>query len=357
MSAPSFLDYTSPRLDRRRFQDDIRVGEKKAKMVLRPGVPAPNLAPRMGKEVLRERSGVRYHELQSRTLLNRCTSVRMPFRWTVNPYRGCAMGCRYCYATYTHEFMGMATPESFHSVVYVKAGAEAETARQLPSIVGRGELIALGAATDPYQPGETDLKVTRRFLEIVARHRNVRLGITTKGAVILRDLDLLRKIHERSSLGIHVSLISLDENLLRRLEPWAPPPEVRLEVMRRLRESGLEVGISVAPVLPALTDSEADLDALLGRTADAGVRRMAWNILFLRSPTREKYLRWVAEEFPRYHEAYTRAYTGRVYLGGRYRERIREIMERLRQKHALTAEFGAGGGTRFGSARQLRLWM
>ncbi len=329
----------------------------KKRMSIRPGIPAPNLAPRMGQEVLREKSGVRYHPLRSRSLLNRCTSPRMPFRWTVNPYRGCAMGCRYCYATYTHEFMGIATPESFHSVVYAKQGAEAETARQLPSIVKRGELIALGTATDPYQPGETDLRVTRRFLETVATRRNVRLGITTKGALILRDLDLLRRIHERSALGIHVSLISLREDLLRRLEPWAPPPEVRLEVMRRLKDAGLEVAMSVAPVLPALTDDEADLDQLLGRAAQAGVRRMFWNILFLRSPTREKYLRWIAEEFPQYHEAYSRAYADRVYLGGRYRERIREVMERLRRKHGLTERVvGEEESARFASARQLRIW-
>ncbi len=281
----------------------------------------------------------------------------MPFDWTVNPYRGCAMGCRYCYATYTHEFMGIATPESFHSVVYVKEGAEAETERQLPSIVQRGELIALGTATDPYQPGEADLRVTRRFLEAVAAQRNVRLAITTKGAVILRDIDLLKRIHERSALGVHVSLISLREDLLRRLEPWAPPPEVRLEVMRRLQEAGLEVAMSVAPVLPALTDGEADLDALLGRAARAGVRRMFWNILFLRSPTREKYLRWIAEEFPRYHEAYSRAYSKRVYLKGGYRERIRELMERLREKHGLTERVVVEEeAARFASARQLRLW-
>src|SRR4249919_981093 len=113
--------------------------------MIRAGVPAPSLRPLMGG-LVREHGGVSYHELASRSLLNRCTSPRMPFRWTVNPYRGCAMGCRYCYATYTHEFMGIATPESFHSVIYVKQGAETETARQLPSIVKRGELIALGTA-------------------------------------------------------------------------------------------------------------------------------------------------------------------------------------------------------------------
>ncbi len=267
------------------------------------------------------------------------------------------MGCRYCYATYTHEFMGIAAPESFHSVIYVKEGAEVETARQLSSIVKRGELIALGTATDPYQPGESEFKVTRRFLEAVAAHRNVRLSITTKGALVLRDVDLLAKIRERSSVSLNVSLISLREDLLRRLEPWAPPPDVRLEVMRRLREAGLEVSLSIAPILPALTDTEPDLDALMGRAAEAGIRHMFWNILFLRSPTREKYLRWIGEEFPSYHEAYSRAYEGTAYLKGAYADKIRSMMDRLRKKHGLDARQASEDERKhLAAARQLALW-
>jgi DNA repair photolyase len=303
--------------------------------MIRAGVAAPNLLPLMGAQVLRESGGVRYHELQARSLLNRCDSPRMPFRWTVNPYRGCAMGCRYCYAAYTHEFMGIDTPEDFHKVVYVKAGAEPETARRLPAIVRKGDLIALGTATDPYQPAEAEARVTRRFLETVAALRNVRLGITTKGALILRDIDLLQRIHERSSLAINVSLISLDAELLRRLEPLAPAPEVRLTVLRQLALAGLETSLFASPILPALTDGEASLDALFAAAAASGVRRAASNILFLRSPTREKYLRWVAKEFPAYLEAYQDAYEGRVYLGGRYRQRLMALVERLREKHGL----------------------
>jgi DNA repair photolyase len=306
--------------------------------MIRPGKPAPNLAPRMGTEVLSERGGVRYHPLATRSLVNRCDSPRMPFRWTVNPYRGCAMGCRYCYATYTHEFMGITTPERFHTTVYAKTGGLEETGRRLAAAARRGELVALGTATDPYQPGEADLKVTRRFLEQVSTLRGMRLAITTKGALVLGDLDLLRRIHERSSLSIQVSLISLRSELLRKLEPWAPPPAVRLEVLRRLAAAGLDAGLSLAPILPVLTDAEGDIDELLGRAAAVGVRRLAYNILWLRSPTREKYLRFLAEEFPRYLEAYERAYAGRVYLGGRYRERIVERVRRLREKHGLRSE-------------------
>ena len=120
--------------------------------MFRPGIPAPHLAPLMGRDALSERGGVTYRELETRSLLNRCDSLRMPFRWTVNPYRGCAMGCRYCYAAYTHEFMGIKGGDEFHSTVYAKAGGETETARRLSVVRGRGELVALGTATDPYQP-------------------------------------------------------------------------------------------------------------------------------------------------------------------------------------------------------------
>jgi len=302
-------------------------------MSVKPGVPAPNLAGRMGEEDLREQGGVTYRELRSRSLLNKCDSPRMPFTWTVNPYRGCAMGCRYCYATYTHEFMGITTPEAFHSLVYVKTGAEEETARRLAAVVKRGERIALGTATDPYQPGEARARVTRRFLEMVAQHRGARLGIVTKGALLLRDLGLLQTIHARSRLSIHVSLITPHAELARRLDPWAPPPDVRIEVLRRLVDAGLEACLGLAPVLPGLTDDEASLDLLLGRVAAAGVRRMFSNVLFLRSPTKEKFLRWLAAEFPAYTEAYSDAYSERVYLRGRYRDTIDARVRALRTKH------------------------
>ena len=301
--------------------------------MIRPGVPAPQLAPRMGREDLREKGGVTYRELRARSLLNKCDAPQMPFTWTVNPYRGCAMGCRYCYATYTHEFMGITTPEDFHSLVYVKVGAEEETAKRLASAVRRGERIALGTATDPYQPGEAESRVTRRFLELVARHRGVRLGITTKGALVLRDVDLLQRIAARSDVSVHVSLMSPRADLLRRLEPWAPPPEVRLEMMRRLVEAGVDTWLGLAPILPAITDAEPDLDRLLALARESGVRRLFSNVLFLRSPTREKYLRFIAAEFPRYLEAYRKAYEGRVYLGGAYRQRIHDRIDRLKRRH------------------------
>jgi DNA repair photolyase len=323
--------------------------------MIKPGVPAPSLAPLMGTETVRERGGVSYRDIQARSLLNRCDAPRMPFGWTVNPYRGCAMGCRYCYAAYTHEFLGIEVPELFHSLVYVKKGGEEETARRLSSIIRRGELIALGTATDPYQPAEVDARVTRRFLELVARHRNVRLGIVTKGAIILRDIDVLDTINRRSHLWVRVSLISPHADLVRKLDPWAPAPAVRVEMMRRLTEAGIDAGLGLAPILPALTDDEPSIDRLLGEVAAAGVRKMFTNVLFLRSPTKEKYLRWLGAEYPRYLEAYERAYAGRVYLHGSYRDRVKEMVGRLKRKHGFLEKDGDDRGPA-PVAEQLGLW-
>jgi DNA repair photolyase len=150
-----------------------------------------------------------------------------------------------------------------------------------------------------------------------------------------------------------VSLTSLDADLLRRLEPWAPPPEVRLEVLRRLVDAGLEPGLALAPILPAITDRRQDLDALLAAAARVGVRRMFWNILFLRSPTKEKYLRWLEAEFPQHVAPYSRAYSTRVYLGGRYRDRLAATVALLKQRHGFADARDQGEDRR---PLQLALW-
>jgi DNA repair photolyase len=318
--------------------------------------PAPNLASRLGQDVVRERGGVRYLDLDSRNLVNRCDSPRVPFRWTVNPYRGCALGCRYCYAAYTHEFLGRDAASEFASTIYAKRGGLEEAAHALQTAARRGELVALGTATDPYQPAEASFGVTRRFLELAAGIRGLRLALTTKAALVLRDLDLLRRLDRRGSLSVNVSLVSLDAALLRRLEPWAPPPEARIQVMRRLVAVGLRVSHSLAPLLPGLTDAETDLDALLAAVAGAGVRRSWANLLFLRSPTRERFLGWLREAVPERLPEYARAYRRGAYLGRADRERILARVDRARARHGLRGphaldEWAAGAGT-----VQLRLW-
>jgi DNA repair photolyase len=324
--------------------------------MVQPGVAAPSLAGRLGREVVRERGGVRYLELRARNLVNRCNSPRVPFRWTVNPYRGCALGCRYCYASYTHEYLGRDAAAEFASTIYAKNGGLEEARRALQTAARRRELVALGTATDPYQPAEAHFQVTRRFLELAAGVRGLRLAITTKAALVLRDVELLQRLHARGSLSVNISLVSLDAELLRRLEPWAPPPEVRLEVMRRLVAAGLRVSHSLAPMLPGLTDAEADLDALLTAVKRAGVRRSWANLLFLRSPTRERFMAWLAEAAPERVAAYERAYGRGAYLDRATRERLMARVDRLRVRHGLAGVRALDEWAPGGPAQQLPLW-
>jgi DNA repair photolyase len=306
--------------------------------------------------VLREQGGVRYLELRARNLVNRCSSPRVPFRWTVNPYRGCALGCRYCYAAYTHEYLGRDAAAEFASTIYAKSGGLAEAGRALQAAARRGELVALGTATDPYQPAEASFQVTRRFLELAAGVRGLRLAITTKAALVLRDVELLKRLDRRGSLSVNISLVSLDASLLRRLEPWAPQPEVRIEVMRRLAAAGLRVSHSLAPLLPGLTDAEADLDALLTAVERAGVRRSWANLLFLRSPTRERFMAWLREAAPERVDAYERAYGNGAYLSRAVRERLMARVDRLRVRHGLAGPRALDEWAPGGDPRQLTLW-
>src|SRR3954463_15480793 len=195
-------------------------------------------------ESVRQGHEVEYFTLPVRSLLNRCVSNRaMPFTWTINPYRGCEFACKYCYARYTHEFMEMRDGLEFERKIYVKQHA-AELLRQELKRVKADESIALGTATDPYQPAERRYEVTRGILEEFARHRGFELGIVTKSNLVVRDLDLLKDVAKANRLSIHITVTTLDVELARILEPRAPRPDLRLEAVRTLAEAGLRVGIS-----------------------------------------------------------------------------------------------------------------
>src|SRR5882757_4691894 len=175
-------------------------------------------------ESLREGHNVEYFTLPAKSLLNRCTSGRgMPFTWTINPYRGCEFGCQYCYARYTHEFMELRDGREFEQKIYVKQHTS-ELLRHDLRRVKPGEQIAIGTATDPYQPAERRFEVTRGILEELARHEGLDLGIVTKGNLILRDVDLLQQIGRKNQLMVSVTITTLNANLARILEPRAPRP-------------------------------------------------------------------------------------------------------------------------------------
>lgn len=289
-------------------------------------------------ESLHQGHEVEYFALPVRSLLNRCTGVRMPFEWTINPYRGCEFACKYCYARYTHEFMEMRDGMDFEQKIYVKQHA-ADLLRQELRRVKPGEQIAIGTATDPYQPAERCFEVTRAILEELGRHEGLELGIVTKGNLILRDLDLLNQVGRKNRLMVNVTITTLNVDLARILEPRAPRPDLRMETVRKLNQAGIRAGVSCAPVLPGITDSLRNLEALVRATAEAGGKHIFANPLFLKPCSAAVFLPFLEEEFPQLAADYRQRYKDRAFLPKTYGKRISELMARLRQKYGIRRDY------------------
>ncbi len=285
-------------------------------------------------ESLRQGHEVEYFTLPARSLLNRCTGVRMPFTWTINPYRGCEFACKYCYARYTHEFMEMRDGVDFEQKIYVKQHA-ANLLRQELSRVKPGEQIAIGTATDPYQPAERRFEVTRSILEEVARHQGLEIGLITKGNLILRDLDLLKEIGRNNRLFVNLTITTLNVELARILEPRAPRPDLRMETVRKLNQSGIATGVSCSPVIPGITDGPKDLEALVRATAEAGGKNIFANPLFLKPCSAAVFMPFLEKEFPKLAAGYRERYKDRAFLPKSYGKRISQLMARLRQKYGI----------------------
>ena len=257
-------------------------------------------------ESLRQGHDVEYFTLPVKSLLNRCTVARMPFTWTINPYRGCEFACKYCYARYTHEFMQMRDGVDFEQKIYVKQHA-ANLLRQELRRVKPGEEIAIGTATDPYQPAERRFEVTRAILEELARHEGLELGIITKGNLILRDLDLLKELGRRNRLFVNLTVTTLNVELARILEPRAPRPDLRMEAVRKLNQAGVAAGISCSPVIPGITDSQRDLEALVRATSEAGGKHIFANPLFLKPCSAAVFMPFLEKNFRSWQRAITNA--------------------------------------------------
>ena len=287
-------------------------------------------------ESIREGHNVEYFTLTSKSLLNRCVSKRqMPFEWTINPYRGCEFGCRYCYARYTHEFMEMHDGIEFEQKIYVKQHA-ADLLRHELRRVKPGESIALGTATDPYQPAEHRYEVTRGILEEFTRHRGFELGVVTKSNLIVRDLDVLQDVAKTNRLSVHITVTTLDVNLARILEPRAPRPDLRLDAVRTLAQAGLRVGVSCCPVIPGITDAPNDLENVIHSAADAGADYVFANPLFLKPCSAAVFLPFLEQNFPYLADNYRRRYQDRAFVPSAYSKRLSELIARLREKYKLT---------------------
>jgi len=259
----------------------------------------------------------------------------MPFTWTINPYRGCEFACKYCYARYTHEFMELGDLD-FERKIYVKQQAAWLLRRDLRR-VKPGEEIALGTATDPYQPAEKRYEVTRAILEVLAEHQGLELGIVTKSNLVLRDVDLLRRISARNELFVNLTITTLSADLARILEPRAPRPDLRLEAVQRLVENGVPAGVICAPMVPGITDTATDLEALVRATAQAGGRYIFANPLFLKPCSASIFLPWLEKEFPQLVEDYRKRYAEHAFVSSAYRKHISELMARLRRKYGFVS--------------------
>jgi DNA repair photolyase len=283
---------------------------------------------------LRLGHNIEYFTLPTRSLLNRVVSNRsLPFTWAINPYRGCEFACKYCYARYTHEFMEL-TDLDFERKIYVKEHA-ATLLRQELKKVKRGEEIALGTATDPYQPAERRYEITRAILEEFARHRGLELGIVSKSNLILRDAALLREIAQHNRLFVNITITTVNTDLARVLEPRAPRPDLRLEAVEQLNLAGVPAGVICAPVLPGITDAPRDLEALVAAAAAANAKYIFALPLFLKPCSASIFLPFLEEKFPHLVEVYRERFAQNAFLPPAYGKRLSELMARLREKYGI----------------------
>ena len=289
-------------------------------------------------ETLRLGHEVEYFTLPVRSLLNRCTGSRMPFTWTINPYRGCEFACKYCYARYTHEFMELRDGIDFEQKIFVKQHAADLLRRELRH-VKPGEDIAIGTATDPYQPAERRFEVTRAILEELTRHSGLEIGIVTKSNLVLRDIEVLRQIAKNNRLFVNITITTMSVDLARILEPRAPRPDLRLEAMQKLNRAGIAAGVICAPVLPGITDSPRDLETLVRATAQAGGKYIYANSLFLKPCSSAVFMPFLEKQFPQLVKSYQQRYRDRAFLPASYRKRLSQLMKRLREKHGMPNDY------------------
>jgi DNA repair photolyase len=286
-------------------------------------------------ELLESKRQVEYFELPSRSILNR-TKPGMFFKWAINPYRGCEFGCRYCYARYTHEFMELREGQDFEDKIYAKAHV-AELLRRDLRKTDRKDGIAIGTATDPYQPAERRFGRTRAILEVFAEDRGRHLSIITKSDLILRDIPLFVELKRSNVLHVSLTITTLDTELARLLEPRAPRPDLRLAAVERLAQAGISVGVNPNPIMPLLTDSEQSLDALAAAAATAGATGFGGGLLFLMPSAQKVFFPFLEEKFPHLIKRYRERFEKSPYLRGPYQEAIRERVRRIRERHGLSS--------------------
>jgi DNA repair photolyase len=278
----------------------------------------------------RQNADIEYRPLAVGKVLNRCLNPRLPFSWTINPYRGCEFGCTYCYARYTHRFFDLSRWQDFEQKIFFKRRAARALEKELRRRDLRGQPIAIGTATDPYQPAERHFEVTRSILNTLSRARGLELSITTKSPLILRDIDLLTQLDGVHSVNAQITITTLDPGLARRLEQRAPDPQARLRAVRELTAAGIETVVCCMPLMPRINDGEDVLAPLFAAARNAGASDVIASPLFLRRAARDRFMPWLRSEFPGLEPAYRKLFGRRDYLSSSQRDRLLTTFRHLR---------------------------
>jgi DNA repair photolyase len=297
--------------------------------------------------VLDERGrDTRFLAIAVRSVLNTSATTGMGF-WSINPYIGCEFGCTYCYARDTHRYAmersGVAPEplpawEAFERRILVKTGVADVLARTLdPARLGEHSLV-IGTATDPYQPAERRFRLTRRVLEVLLQHRDLRIGIITKSPLVTRDLDLLQQLSARHEVTVNISLATLDRRLARRLELRSPVPSARIRALDRLTAGGVHAGLLVAPILPGITDDRQGLDRLMGAAKAAGARYVVGSALRLGPAARHRFLPVLGREFPELAERYARHYARSEGVSPAYQRALTGRLHQLQRRHGFPVD-------------------
>ena len=287
-------------------------------------------------DLLAKKRRVEYRTLPTRKWLNRCHSKRVPFDWSINPYRGCEYGCKYCYARFTHEFMERPDPALFEREIYAKDWDESGFRQELNS-VRAGQIIGIGTATDPYQPAEKKFRRTRRLLEALRPLTGTSLFVTTKSDLVSRDVDVLSALGESNEIRVTLTVTTMDRDLARLIEPFAPRPDLRMQAVAELARAGVAVGVIANPVLPLITDSEENLECVARAAKAAGADQFGASVVFLQPTAQRVFFPFLAEKFPQHLHRYRRTFSESPYLRGSYPERIRTMVGEIRLRAGIPA--------------------
>jgi DNA repair photolyase len=280
-------------------------------------------------ESQRRADAARYQEVTCRSALNGVQG--MPFNWTLNPYRGCTHACHYCFARRYQTQFELGPGDHFSTIILVKTNLVEVLRRELDKPSWTRELVAIGTATDPYQPIEGHYRLTRRSLEAL-RDARTPVGLVSKGPMVVRDADLLAELGTRAGCTVYMSVPTVHEDAWRALEPGTAHPLQRLRAVRQLRDAGVNAGVLMAPVVPGFTTQPARLEATIKAIADHGAAFMGANLMYLKGGTKDHFLGFLAREFPHLVEGYSRLYAG-AYAPADYISAVRGMIDALQQRY------------------------